>query len=385
MLKKSRTLIVMLSAQLGAFFVAQAVAQQPPGQERPPMPVEAGQVEVGQVILSIPAIGSLKSSESVTISPEISGRISEIIGKEGQPVKAGELLVALDPSIYQAELAQAQASIALSKANYQRASELFDKRVGTQQARDEAQAGFLADEASLASAQARLTKTKIYAPFDGVLGLRRASVGQYVSPGEIVFNLEAIDPLKIDFRIPEIYLSKIKIGQQIATKLDALPGKQYTGTLYAIDPLIDQNGRSILIRATLPNDTGELRPGLFARLNLIYETRDQALLVPEQAVFFMGQQKFVYRIVEGRATLSPVTTGDRNAGKVEIVEGLSAGEQIIVAGMMKIFNGMPVAPLPACGSPSGPGGPPSGPGGPPSGPGGPPPGGPCGSPPAAPK
>ena len=371
MLKKSRTLIVMLSAQLGAFFVAQAVAQQPPGQERPPMPVEAGQVEVGQVILSIPAIGSLKSSESVTISPEIAGRISEIIGKEGQPVKAGELLVALDPSIYQAELAQAQASIALSKANYQRASELFDKRVGTQQARDEAQARFLADEASLASAQARLTKTKIYAPFDGVLGLRRASVGQYVSPGEIVFNLEAINPLKIDFRIPEIYLSKIKIGQQIATKLDALPGKQYTGTLYAIDPLIDQNGRSILIRATLPNDTGELRPGLFARLNLIYETRDQALLVPEQAVFFMGQQKFVYRIVEGRATLSPVTTGDRNAGKVEIVEGLSAGEQIIVAGMMKIFNGMPVAPLPACG--------------PPSGPGGPPPSDSCGSPPAAPK
>ena len=111
MLKKSRTLIVMLSAQLGAFFVAQAVAQQPPGQERPPMPVEAGQVEVGQVILSIPAIGSLKSSESVTISPEIAGRISEIIGKEEQPVKAGELLVALDPSIYQAELAQAAEAV----------------------------------------------------------------------------------------------------------------------------------------------------------------------------------------------------------------------------------------------------------------------------------
>lgn len=359
MLKKSAILLALLWAQSGVFFIDQAIAQKPPGQERPPMPVEAASVEVGTVVLSIPAIGSLKSSESVTISSEIAGRISEIIGKEGQPIKAGELLVALDPSIYEADVAQMQASIALTKANYQRASELFDKRVGTQQARDEAQAKFLADEANMASAQARLTKTKIYAPFDGVLGLRRLSVGQYVAPGEIIFNLEAIDPLKIDFRIPEIYLNKIKIGQQIITTLDASPGKEYTATLYAIDPLVDQSGHSILIRAILPNGSNELRPGLFARLKLIYETRDQALLIPEQAVFFMGQQKFVYRIIEGKAALTPVTTGDRNGGKVEILQGLSAGDQIVVAGMLKIFNGMPVAPLPTCGTPPcGPGGPP---------------------------
>ncbi len=345
MLKTKNKLLLLALSQL--LLTHQGIAQAPNGaQERPPMPVEAVQVEVGQVVLSIPAVGSLKSAESVTISPEIPGRLSAVIGKEGQAVQAGEVLVTLDSSIYQAELAQAEASIALSKANYQRAAELFEKRVGTQQARDEAEARFRADEAALALAKARLTKTTINAPFNGILGLRRASIGQYLSPGEIVFNLESINPLKVDFRIPEIYLSKIRVDQQIIIKIDALPTKEYSGTVYAIDPLIDQNGRSILIRATLANDSGELRPGLFARINLVYETRAEALLIPEQSVFFMGQQKFVYRIVDGKASLTAVKTGERSTGKIEIVEGLSSGDIVITAGMMKIFDHAPVAPLP---------------------------------------
>lgn len=306
------------------------------------VPVEAAPVRLDTVVRTIRAVGSLRSDESVVITSEIAGRIAEILVAEGQAVARGTPLVVLDSSIYEAELAQAEARLALSRANYARARELKEKGAGTARALDEALAELRNDEAAVALARARLEKTVIAAPFDGVLGLRRVSVGSYLSPGDEIVNLEAIDPLKVDVRIPERFLSAVRVGQELAVELDAFPDESFPGTVYAIDPLIDAEGRSILVRALLPNAAGRLRPGLFARVALVVERQENAMLVPERALVPFGDDQFVFRVVEGKAAMTPVTLGERQGDEVKILDGLSPDDLIITDGLMKIRDGAPV-------------------------------------------
>src|SRR5690606_1248780 len=216
--------------------------------------VEAVPVRVGTVTRTITAVGTLQSNESVILRPEIAGRIAEIHFREGERVAAGAPLVTLDDSVYRAELAQAEAGLNLSRQNSQRAQELFQRRVGTARTRDEAMAALRASEAEVALARARLEKTRLTAPFSGVLGLRRVSVGDYVIPGQDSGNLENIDPIKVDFRVPEPALRDIQVGQSVEVQVDAFPGETFTGEAYAIDPRIDADGRSVVIRARLEND-----------------------------------------------------------------------------------------------------------------------------------
>ena len=311
------------------------------------IPVEAVTVAVERVDLSIPAVGSLRSYESVTLSPEIAGRLVEIRGEEGQAVTAGTPIARLDQSVYKAEIAEIEANLALARANFKRADELMRKSAGTARARDEAEAEMRVNEAKLASSNARLEKTVIAAPFDGVLGLRSVSVGQYLAEGDAIFKLEAIDPLKVDFRVPEIYFGKVHIGQTINVEIDALPGEHVVGKVYAIDPLVDEQGRAIVVRATLPNGDKRLRPGLFARVALIYDTIEAAILVPEQAIVPIGEDKFVFKVVNGKAALAKVVIGERFRGRAEISQGLAAGDTVVTAGQMKIRDGADVTVLPS--------------------------------------
>lgn len=310
------------------------------------MPVEAAPVIAEQMTLSIPAVGTLRSNESVVLSPEIAGRIAELNIEEGRPVQAGSVVAVLDQSVYKAEVAQIEASLALSRANHERAEELLAKNAGTVRARDEAVAALRADQASLALARAQLEKTVITAPFDGVLGLRRVSAGQYLSAGDEIVNLEDIDPLKVDFRVPEIYFAVVAVGQTIHLSVDAFPDDSFTGTVYAIDPLIDVNGRAIVIRASVPNPDARLRPGLFTRVRLVYESRENTLFVPEQALMPIGDAQNVFRIVDGKAMLTRVATGERVGANVEIRDGLAAGDLVVTAGQIKLQDGAPVAVLP---------------------------------------
>lgn len=306
------------------------------------MPVEVASVVAEPLTLSIPTVGSLRSNESVTLSPEIAGRIAELRIEEGGPVAAGAVIAVLDQSVDKAELAQAQAALELSRANFKRAEELLAKNAGTARARDEAVAALRNDEASVALARARLEKTVLTAPFDGVLGLRQVSVGQYLDPGTPIVNIEDIDPLKVDFRVPEIYYTVVEVGQPIEILLDAFPDDSFVGTVYAIDPQIDVNGRAIVIRAAVPNPDQKLRPGLFARVNLIYESRDNVLFVPEQALVPQGDAHMVFKVVEGAAKLTPVKIGTRVGATVEIKGGLAEGDVVVTAGQIKLQDGMPV-------------------------------------------
>lgn len=322
-----------------------AAAPQGGGGGRPATPVEAVEVRVEMVSDEVSAVGTLRSNESVIIRPEIAGRISVIHFDEGEPVEADQTLVSLDDSTHQAELADARATLNLAERTFKRLDELFQKGSTSARERDEALARMESARAALQLFQARLEKTDVNAPFSGILGLRRVSPGDYVTPGQDLVNLEDIDPIKVDFRIPERYLSSLATGQIIRVRVDAFPERAFEGEVYAIDPQIDPAGRSIAIRARIENGDRVLRPGLFARVRLIVDERPDALVVPEQALVPRGEQRYVFKVVDGKAALTEVQLGQRRAGEVEILAGLSEGETVITAGQLKIRDGSAVSVL----------------------------------------
>lgn len=332
-------------AQGGASGGAAGGAKPPGGAS--PMPVEAAQVRVGTVDRTVTAVGSLLSNESVVVRPEIAGRISEIAFKEGQRVTKGAVLVRLDDAIARATLAQAQASIAFSRAELSRADQLVRQNTGPLRNREQASAKLLADEAAVQLAKAQLDKQVITAPFDGVLGLRKVSVGDFVQAGKDIVNLEDIDTLKLDFRVPEMFLPAVKVGQTVKVAVDAFGGRGFDGTVYAIDPLVDVNGRALAIRARVPNPDGSLRPGLFARVSLTLTTVPDAVLIPEQAIVAFGKDQFVFKVVDGKVAQTRVVLGERRNAEVEIAKGLVPGDMVVTAGQLKIRDGVPVTVLPA--------------------------------------
>jgi len=330
---------LVASWSAGGPLISMAAAQQTP---RPVVPVEAVGVEVGTITDEVSAIGTLRSNESVIIRPEIAGRIAGIHFSEGEPTRIGALLFALDDAIYQAELTEAEASLLLAQRNYERAAELYTKGAGTARGRDEAEAVLQTDRARVVLAKARLEKTRISAPFDGILGLRQVSIGDYVTPGQDLVNLENIDPIKVEFRVPERFLSGLARGQGLRVTVDAFPGRAFEGEVYALDPRVDTAGRSVAIRARVPNSDRVLRPGLFARVNLAIESRKNALIVPEQAIVPRGDERFVFKVVDGKAVMTKVILGQRRTGRVEIVDGLEPGDVVVTAGQIKIRDGAPV-------------------------------------------
>jgi len=314
--------------------------------------VEAVQVTTAQMSKAITAVGSLRSDESITVRPEVAGRVAFIGFQEGQRVPKGATLLRLDPAINQAEVQQAQANLTLAKAKYERALELQGKGFISGQAKDEAENNLKVGEAALALANARLAKTEIKAPFSGVIGLRSISVGDYVKEGADMVNLESIDALKVDFRVPEIYLKQVSVGQTLQVTLDALPGKIYEGKVFAINPLVDAAGRAIVIRAQVKNTDTALRPGMFARVRLFTKTVEDALVLPEQALVPQGEDQYVFRVVDGKANRVKVVTGQRRDGMVEIVAGVAAGDTVVSAGQLKLRDGSPVA-IAGAGKPQG--------------------------------
>ena len=307
--------------------------------------VEAARVKVGAIRRQIEAVGSLRSDESVIVRPEISGRVAEILFKEGAKVSRGDPLLRLDASIAKAQVAQQAASMTLSRANQERAAELMGKGAGSARAHDEALAKMRADEAALALAQATLDKSTLVAPFDGVLGLRRISVGDYVNPGQDIVNIENLEAMKVDFRIPEIFALQLKTGQTIRVSLDAIPGKTFDGAVYAIDPALDTNGRAVILRARMANTDSLLRSGMFARVSLLLDDMGQRVLVPEAALMPVGQEHFVFQVGEGgRANLTKVKVGQRRAGEVEIEDGLATDAIIVTEGVLKLRDGSAIRP-----------------------------------------
>ncbi len=308
----------------------------------PPAIVEVASAQLTKLAQGITAVGSLRSDESVVLRPEVAGRVAEILFREGQPVKKGASLVRFDASVQRAELQQAEANLSLSKSKVDRAVDLQKKGFLSAQAKDEAENNFRVTQAAYDLAAAKLTKLEIKAPFNGTMGLRMVSVGDYIRDGQDIANLEAIDPLKVDFRVPEIFFKQVTSGQSLQVTLDAIPNKTFEGKVLAINPLVDTNGRSIVIRAIVRNADARLRPGMFARVRLLTNDSQDGLTIPEQALVSAGDEFFVYKVTDNRAQRTKIEIGQRREGIVEIVRGLVKDDIVVIAGQLKIRDGAPV-------------------------------------------
>jgi membrane fusion protein, multidrug efflux system len=310
------------------------------------VPVKVGKVRTGTISEEVAAVGSLLASESVMIRPERDGRITTIHFTEGQVVRKGERLVSLDSAETEAQLAAVDSEVSLNRSRMKRANELHEKKFISGQALDDAKEALNQSVARQAEIKARLEKSAVFAPFEGVAGLRQVSPGAYVKAGQDIARLEGIGTLKLDFRIPELYMGRIRPRQDAITRVDAFPGEIFRGEIYAIEPAVDEQTRTVLLRARVPNPGARLKPGMFSRIVLVLETREQALIVPEQALVPQGKDRFVYRLADGKAALTKIELGLRRPGEVEIREGLSAGDMVVLDGQLRLRDGVAVTVIP---------------------------------------
>lgn len=311
-----------------------------------PMPVEAVIVKPSIFIEHIQTVGTLRSDESVIIRPEVSGRIQGIHFNEGQDVKKGDVLITLDPRTAQAALQDAQAALSLNAANYDRTKALYKNRYTSLEKQDKMRAAYEQAESGLTGRTLALDKMTLYAPFDGTIGFRDVSVGDYVQPGQDIVNLEAIDRLKIDFSLPEKDISRVQIGQTLTLKSDSMPGESLSGVIYAINPQLEAAGRHVRVRGHVQNQNRALKPGMFVRVSLAVHQYDGALMTPEESVIPQGSKPFIYTIKDSKAVLNPVTLGLRQDGLVQVLSGIAPGDQVITAGQMKLRPSAPVRIVP---------------------------------------
>ena len=314
-----------------------------------PVAVEA--VAVRQMALrdDAEAVGSLRSRQSVVLRPEVSGRITALNFRDGERVRRGQVLVQFDDQLPRAQVQQSQAELSIAQANHKRNQELVAQGFISQRSVDESAANLEVARAKLSLAQATASRLKIVAPFDGIAGIRGVNVGDYLKDGADIVNVEDLDVVYVDFRLPERLQSKVRTGQTAQVAFDALPGVRYSAVVQAINPQIDADGRSVVVRGCIDNRRLQLRPGMFARVTAVFSERSDARVIPEEAIVPDGSSPYVFKIVDGKepgsrvARRTPVKLGARTPGFVEVVDGLAMGDVVVTAGQQRIQkDGTPV-------------------------------------------
>jgi membrane fusion protein (multidrug efflux system) len=304
-------------------------------------PVIVSEARIESFPLTAEALGNARANESVDIRPEITAAITKIQFNEGQPVKAGDVLLELQSSEPLADLAAARAALVDSTSQFRRSEELFKTRVVSASQLEQLEAKRDADQAAVNAAQARLAQTVIRAPFDGVLGLRRVSLGSIVNPNTIITTLDDTSRIKLDFDVPEVFLSRLERGLIVTAHSAAWPDVEFQGEVSTVDTRVDPVSRTITVRALLDNNENRLRPGMFLTVTLLKDDVE-ALMIPEQAVVPERSKQFVFvlgadNIVERRE----ITTGRRRPGQVEVTAGLADGDLIIAEGTQRVKPGQP--------------------------------------------
>ena len=330
----------------------------------PPLVVEIAPVRMGLVVEKAEAVGTARANESLTLSAKLTGFVSSITFEEGQSVKAGQVLVELDALVStrerKADADQARNDLEQAVANRDDARQKLDrarqlKATGTiTQARvDElestlrgAEARVRSAEARTRSIEARLEDTRIIAPFDGRVGLRQVSVGSLLVPGTAITTLDDLSRIKLDFSIPENFLGRLRAGLPVFARSAAYPNRVFEGRVSVVDTRVDPITRAVRVNALFDNLDEALKPGMFVTVELALERRENALLIDEEALVPEGARQYVFVVRDNRAVRTEIKLGNRQQGTVEIVEGLKAGDQVIVRGTSRVRPNQPVAPRP---------------------------------------
>lgn len=312
----------------------------------PPANVEVAVVRSEPVRETFNAVGTVEAAERVTITSELDAIVEELPFEEGRYVAKGHLLARLKDSELAAEVRRAAALREQARLSFERFQSLADEKIASSQERDNAKAALDVAEANLNLARARLAKTRITAPFAGVVGRRLVSPGAFLRTGDAITDLARIDEVKIGFAIPEVYLADLRRGARVTVATPAYPGKEFVGIVDVVDPTLDPGTRSVRLIARVKNPRAELRPGMSADVRAVLAERLGALTVPAESVFGEGASNYVFRVnPDSTVTRREVKLGTRQEGRVEVTEGLAAGDRIVRAGHQKLFEGAKIVPV----------------------------------------
>lgn len=292
---------------------------------------------------TISMTGSLASFNGITVKAEAAGRITHVYFSSGQMVKKGDLIIEIFPDIIKAQLKQAEAQLALSQTDFKRFAELLKKGFVTQAEYDKSAATMKSNQATVDQYKAQLSQTLIKAPFSGKIGLKLISLGDYVNIGQNIVQLEALDPIEVDFSVPEIYMSQIKVGTKVSLKISAYPKETFNGEIYAINAALDPSTRTLDVRASIPNPENKLLPGTFAEVSMYLGDPMTVITIPQTAIIYDPQGNYVYRVINNRAVKTPLTLGKKiENNQIIIPQGLTQNDVIVTEGQIKIGDGAPV-------------------------------------------
>lgn len=304
--------------------------------------IEAATVQVGVMSKRIATVGKMRANASVTLRAEMNGRIKDLSFTEGSSVKEGDPIIKFEDADSRAELKQAEAEVMLRKADFERSSKLYDQKIGSTKDYDKAKAELAMAEGRLDAAKAKLDKTTIRAPFSGTIGLIDVSVGAYVQAAQDLVTIVDSTPIKVEFKVPEKHVHDIGVGQTVEVRIDAFKDQIFHGIVEAVDAQVEAESHSIALKASIPNENGLLKPGLFTNVSLIIGEQGETIMVDEAAVDREGEIEFVWIVEKGKARRNRVLTGSRENGKIEIVAGIRAGQIIVTAGQLKLGDGVKV-------------------------------------------
>ena len=306
------------------------------------MPVEVAAAIRDTVVDAIAATGQIEAIQSIELRPEVSGRITDILVHEGQEVADGTPLFKVDDAELKSQVAQAEADRQMARHALERTKQLIAQNASSTSDLEQAQAKSQSADANYDLLKTRLDRTIVRAPFAGVTGRRLVSIGTYVSSQTPLITLQSVNPQHASFDVPERYADRLRRGQLVSFQVAALPGKNFSGEVVFVDPVVSLPGRTILIKARVPNNEHQLQAGMFIEARLATNIRPNAVVVPEDALLPMQGATFVWAIKDGKADRRQVSVGVRTAGWAEIQSGVEAGDSVVVGGAERLFPTAPV-------------------------------------------
>ncbi|MFO7603068.1 MAG: efflux RND transporter periplasmic adaptor subunit [Gammaproteobacteria bacterium] len=339
-------LVLIAAVVLAGYFYWRGT--QGAGQSRamPPTVVAATEVKAEDWQPSLHSVGSLVAVNGIDVTTEVNGIISEVVFTSGQPVEQGQVLIKLDDAVDAAALEALRAERRLTEVQFNRAKDLLQKKAMSKSQYDEAQARHDAARARVKQQETIIRRKEIRAPFAGLAGIRQVNLGEYLEAGNAIVSLQALDPIYVDYTLPERYIAQLKAGQTVRLQLDAIAQEVFSGEVTAINPGIDTGTRTLKVRATLANPQGLLRPGMFAEVETITAEARPVLTLPRTAISFNTYGNFIFVITKNDqdqpvVKRTAVESGEVRQGRVE-VKGLSPGTQVVRSGLVKLRDGMAI-------------------------------------------
>src|SRR6266567_1450536 len=335
--------VAALAIAAGACSKSKASGAGDPGGGAPMgMPVEVVVARADTVRDEIAATGQIEAVQSIDLRPEVDGRIVEILIREGQEVDQGTPLFKVDDAQLQAQVAQLEAQRDLAQQALARAKDLAQQNASSTADLEKAEAEARSAQAQYDLQRIRLDRTTVRAPFAGVVGQRYVSLGDYVTTSTRLASLHTVNPQRATFQVPERFARLLRPGQEVTFRVAAIPGRDFTGEVDFVDPVVQLPGRTILVKARVPNGQRLLQPGMFIEARLVTAVRANAIVVPEDAVVPLQGASYVWVVSDGKAERRSVALGVRTPGFVELTSGVQAGTQVVVGGLELLAPGAPV-------------------------------------------